>query len=127
MLVFRGIKMAKVLIIDDANFMRITLANIVTKANHVVVGEGQTGMEAITLYQKLRPDIVTMDITMPGMSGIEAVKEIIKQFPDAKIIMCSAMSQQKMIVEAIEAGAKDFIIKPFEESRVIEAISRVLG
>lgn len=119
--------MARILIIDDAKFMRLTLTNIITKANHEVVGEGENGQEAITLYQMLQPDIVTMDITMPVMNGIDALREIIRQFPDAKVIMCSAMSQQKLVVEAIEAGAKDFVIKPFDESRVIEAINRVLG
>ncbi|MFJ7976582.1 response regulator [Peribacillus sp. JNUCC 23] len=117
--------MARILVIDDAKFMRMTLLNILNKANHIVVGEGENGEEAIELYRQLQPDIVTMDITMPVMSGIDAVKEIKKEFPQAKIIMCSAMGQQKMVVEAIEAGAKDFIVKPFDEDRVVEAISRV--
>ncbi len=121
-----GLKgMARILVIDDAKFMRMTLLNILNKANHIVVGEGENGEEAIELYRQLQPDIVTMDITMPVMSGIDAVKEIKKEFPQAKIIMCSAMGQQKMVVEAIEAGAKDFIVKPFDEDRVVEAISRV--
>lgn len=119
--------LARILIVDDAKFMRMTLTNILTKANHVVVGEGENGKEAIRLFRELDPDIVTMDITMPEMSGLDAVKEIRKEFPDAKIIMCSAMGQQKMVVEAIEAGAKDFIVKPFDENRVIDAINRVLG
>ncbi|AIE59779.1 response regulator [Bacillus methanolicus] len=118
--------MAKILIVDDAKFMRITLSNILKKANHEVVGEGETGKDAIELYRQLNPDLVTMDITMPEMSGIEAVKEIKKEFPQAKVIMCSAMGQQKMVVEAIEAGAKDFIVKPFDEARVLDAINRVL-
>lgn len=119
--------MAKILIIDDAKFMRLTLTSIISTANHEIVGEGENGKEAIELYNQLQPDLVTMDITMPEMSGIEAVREITRQYPDAKIIMCSALGQQKMVVEAIETGAKDFIIKPFDESRVIEAINRVLG
>lgn len=90
--------MAKILIVDDAKFMRITLSNILKKANHEVVGEGETGKDAIELYRQLNPDLVTMDITMPEMSGIEAVKEIKKEFPQAKVIMCSAMGQQKMVV-----------------------------
>ncbi|MGP7817824.1 response regulator [Niallia sp. 01092] len=118
--------MARILIVDDAKFMRMTLSNILTKANYEVVGEGENGKEAIRLYRELDPDIVTMDITMPEMSGLEAVKEIRKEFSDAKVIMCSAMGQQKMVVEAIEAGAKDFIVKPFDENRVIDAINRVL-
>lgn len=117
---------ARILIVDDAKFMRITLSNILKKANHEVVGEGENGVDAVRLYRELDPDIVTMDITMPEMSGLEAVKEIKKEFPNAKVIMCSAMGQQKMVVEAIEAGAKDFIVKPFDENRVLEAINRVL-
>ncbi|MEQ2526590.1 response regulator [Robertmurraya yapensis] len=119
--------MARILIVDDAKFMRLTLSNILLKANHEIVGEAETGMDAVTLYRKLTPDLVTMDITMPEMSGLEAMKEIKKEFPQAKIIMCSAMGQQKMVVESIEAGAKDFIVKPFEEGRVLEAVNRVLN
>ncbi len=119
--------MARILIIDDAKFMRITLSNILKKANHEIVGEGETGKEAIRLYSELNPDLVTMDITMPEMSGLEAVKEIKKEYPHAKVIMCSAMGQQKMVVEAIEAGAKDFIVKPFDEGRVMDAVNRVLS
>ncbi|WP_449622137.1 response regulator [Robertmurraya sp. Marseille-Q9965] len=119
--------MARILIVDDAKFMRLTLSNILLKANHEIVGEGETGMDAVELYRKLTPDLVTMDITMPEMSGLEAMKEIKKEFPQAKIIMCSAMGQQKMVVESIEAGAKDFIVKPFDEGRVLEAVNRVLN
>lgn len=119
--------MARILIVDDAKFMRLTLSNILLKANHEIVGEAETGMDAVTLYRQLTPDLVTMDITMPEMSGLEAMKEIKKEFPQAKIIMCSAMGQQKMVVESIEAGAKDFIVKPFEEGRVLEAVNRVLN
>ncbi len=118
--------MAKILIVDDAKFMRMTLSNILKKANHEIVGEGENGREAVELYQMLKPDIVTLDITMPVMNGIEAVKAIKQVDENAKIIMCSAMGQQKMVVEAIEAGAIDFIVKPFEESRVIEAVARAL-
>ncbi|MGJ7035387.1 response regulator [Anoxybacillus eryuanensis] len=118
--------MARILIVDDAKFMRMTLANILKKANHEVIGEAENGKEAIELYIQLKPDVVTLDITMPVMSGLEAVKEIKLHDPNAKIIMCSAMGQQKMVVEAIEAGALDFIVKPFDESRVMEAIQRVL-
>ncbi|QFT88981.1 Chemotaxis protein CheY [Bacillus sp. THAF10] len=119
--------MAKVLVVDDAKFMRLTLGNILTKANHTVIGEAENGKEAVALYRKEQPDLVTMDITMPEMNGIDAVKVILNDFPKAKIIMCSAMGQQRLIVDAIEAGAKDFIVKPFDESRVQEAIKRVLG
>ncbi|MBO1510292.1 response regulator [Metabacillus bambusae] len=119
--------MARILIVDDAKFMRMTLSNILIKANHEVVGEAENGVEAIELFVKEKPDLVTLDITMPEKNGIEALKEIKQEYPQAKIIMCSAMGQQKMVVEAIEAGAKDFIVKPFDENRVIEAINRVLG
>jgi two-component system, chemotaxis family, chemotaxis protein CheY len=119
--------MARILIVDDTRFMRETLTGIIQKANHEVVGEAENGLEAILLYRKIKPDLVTMDITMPEMSGLDAVRQIKKEFPDAKIIMCSAMGQQKMIVEAIEAGAKDFIVKPFDDNRVLEAIDRVLS
>ncbi|HWL24088.1 MAG TPA: response regulator [Ureibacillus sp.] len=119
--------MAKILVVDDAKFMRMTLSNILKKANHQVVGEAENGQEAIERYRDLNPDLVTMDITMPVMSGLDAVKGIKQEFPAAKVIMCSAMGQQKMVVEAIEAGAKDFIVKPFDEGRVIEAINRTLS
>jgi two-component system, chemotaxis family, chemotaxis protein CheY len=118
---------ATVLIVDDAKFMRMTLGNMLKTSEHNVIGEAETGIQAIEKYSELKPDIVTMDITMPEMSGIEAVRKIIQEHPDAKVIMCSAMGQQKLVVEAIEAGAKDFIVKPFDESRVIDAINRVLN
>ncbi|MCM3237577.1 response regulator [Heyndrickxia oleronia] len=107
--------------------MRVTLTNMLKKANHVVIGEAENGREAVELYRKLKPEIVTMDITMPEMTGLDAVKEIKKEFPDAKIVMCSSMGQQKMVMDAIEAGAKDYIVKPFNENRVNEAIDKVLG
>lgn len=119
--------MAKIVVVDDAKFMRMTLSNILTKTNHEIIGEGENGKEAIELYRKFQPDLIIMDITMPIMSGIDAVKVIKKEFPSAKVIMCSAMGQQKMVVEAIEAGAKDFIVKPFDEGRVSDAINRVLS
>ncbi|MCR8850275.1 response regulator [Rossellomorea sp. SC111] len=119
--------MATILVVDDAKFMRLTLGNMLSSSGHVVVGEAENGHIAVEKYRELHPDLVTMDITMPDMNGIEAVKRILIEFPQAKIIMCSAMGQQKVVVEAIEAGAKDFIVKPFDEVRVEEAIKRVLG
>ncbi|MBM6618336.1 response regulator [Bacillus suaedaesalsae] len=119
--------MARILIVDDAKFMRMTLSTILEKGNHEVVGEAENGKEAISLFNQLQPDLVTMDITMPEMNGIDALREIKQNHSSAKVIMCSAMGQQKMVVEAIEAGAKDFIVKPFEENRVLEAIQRVLS
>ena len=105
--------MARILVTDDAAFMRMQLKDMVTKAGYEVVGEAENGNAAVELYQKLHPDLVTMDITMPEMDGVSAVKEIRKIDPNAKIIMCSAMGQQNMVLEAIEAGAKDFFGKAF--------------
>ena len=116
-----------ILIVDDAAFMRINLKNILKKAGYDVVGEAENGAKAVAKYDELEPDLVTMDITMPEMDGLEAVKEIMKSDSGAKVIMCSAMGQQSMVVEAIEAGAKDFIVKPFKDDRVIEAIEKALN
>ncbi|KEZ50194.1 MULTISPECIES: response regulator [Metabacillus] len=119
--------MARVLIVDDAKFMRLTLSKILASKGHEIAGEAENGAEAVKLYEKLKPDLVTMDITMPEMNGIEALKAIREMDPAAKVVICSAMGQQKMVVEAIEAGAKDFITKPFDETRVNDAVYRVLG
>jgi two-component system, chemotaxis family, chemotaxis protein CheY len=116
-----------VLVCDDAIFMRTMVAEILKGAGFDVVGQAQTGAEAVKKYRELRPDLVTMDIVMPDMGGIDAVREITKDFPDAKILMCSAMGQQALVIEAIQAGARDFIVKPFQASRVLEAVQRVLG
>lgn len=118
--------MAKILIVDDAAFMRMMLKDILTKGGHDVVGEAENGLVAIQKYSELKPDIVTMDITMPEMEGVEAVKEIRKKDANAKIVMCSAMGQQGMVVQAIQAGAKDFIVKPFQGDRVLDAIRRAI-
>jgi len=116
-----------VLVCDDAIFMRTMISDILSGAGYDVVGEAESGVQAIERYRELRPDLVTMDIVMPDMGGIEAVREIIKADPEAKILMCSAMGQQALVVEAIQAGAKDFVVKPFQPSRVLEAVQRVLG
>ncbi|ANE41263.1 MULTISPECIES: chemotaxis protein CheY [Fervidobacterium] len=118
--------MARILVVDDAAFMRMMLKDILTKAGHEVVGEAANGVEAVEKYKELRPDVVTMDITMPEMNGIDAIKEIKKIDPNATVIVCSAMGQQAMVIEAIQAGAKDFIVKPFQPARVIEAVQKVL-
>lgn len=118
--------MAKILIVDDAKFMRVTLANILSSEGHDIVGEAQNGQEAVELYEELQPDLVTMDITMPVMDGLEAIRRIIALDDQAKVIVCSAMGQQKVVVEAIELGAKDFIIKPFERTNVIDSVNNVL-
>jgi len=115
----------RVLIVDDAAFMRMLLKDIITKAGFEVVGEAANGVEAVEKFKELKPDVVTMDITMPEMNGIDAIKKIREFAPDAKIIVCSAMGQQAMVVEAIQAGAKDFIVKPFQHSRVIEALQKI--
>jgi two-component system, chemotaxis family, chemotaxis protein CheY len=116
-----------VLICDDALFMRNMLADILKGAGFEVVGEAQTGIEAVQRYRELQPDLVTMDIVMPDMSGIDAVRAIVKDHPQARILMCSAMGQQALVIEAIQAGARDFVVKPFQPSRVLEAVQRVLG
>ncbi|WP_042222392.1 response regulator [Oceanobacillus manasiensis] len=118
--------MARILVTDDAAFMRMQLKDIVTKLGHEVVGEAENGQVSVEMYQELKPDLVTMDITMPEMNGVDALKEIKKVDPDAKVIMCSAMGQQGMVVEAIQAGAKDFIVKPFTADRINEALSKAL-
>lgn len=120
--------MAKtVLIADDTAFMRMTLRNVIEKNGYQVVGEAADGEEAIALYRELQPDLVTMDITMPKMDGITAIREIRKIDPRAKIIVCSAMGQKPMVIEALEAGAQDFLVKPFDAERVREAIERLNG
>jgi two-component system chemotaxis response regulator CheY len=116
----------KVLVVDDAVFMRRMLTDILTEGGYEVAGEAVNGKEGVEQYIKVKPDIVTMDIIMPEMGGIESVKGIIKHDEKAKIIMVSAMGQQQLVVEAIQAGAKDFIVKPFESSRVLSAIERAL-
>ncbi|GFN24121.1 MAG: response regulator [Thermoanaerobacteraceae bacterium] len=117
----------RVLVVDDAAFMRMMIKDILTKNGYEVAGEAENGAKAVELYQELKPDVVTMDITMPEMDGIAAVKAIRKMDPEAKIIMCSAMGQQLMVMEAIQAGAKDFIVKPFQQERVLQALKKVLG
>jgi two-component system chemotaxis response regulator CheY len=116
-----------VLVCDDAIFMRTMISDILSQAGFEIVGEAESGVEAVQQYRNLRPDLVTMDIVMPDMGGIDAVREICKEDPSARILMCSAMGQQALVVEAIQAGAKDFVVKPFQPSRVLEAVQRVLG
>ncbi|MCI9220477.1 MAG: response regulator [Lachnospiraceae bacterium] len=116
-----------VLICDDAAFMRMMIKNVLTKGGYNVVGEAENGAKAVEKYKELSPDLVLMDITMPEMDGIQALKEIKKIDGGAKVIMCSAMGQQAMVVESIQAGAKDFIVKPFQEDRVLEAVKKVIG
>ncbi|WP_069649598.1 response regulator [Caloranaerobacter ferrireducens] len=116
-----------ILIVDDAAFMRMMIKDILNKNGYEVIGEADNGARAIEKYKELRPDLVIMDITMPEVDGIQAVKEIKKFDENAKIIMCSAMGQQAMVIESIQAGARDFIVKPFQADRVLEAVKKVLG
>lgn len=118
--------MVKILIADDAAFMRIMLRDILTQGGYEIAAEASTGVEAVELYQKLKPDLVTMDITMPQKDGLTALKEIMAFNPQAKVIMCSAMGQQSMVIESIQSGAKDFIVKPFQPQRVLEAINKLI-
>ena len=117
----------RVLVVDDAAFMRMMVKDILSKNGYEVVGEAENGLKAVEKYQELKPDLTTMDITMPEMDGITAVKQIKKIDPAAKIIMCSAMGQQAMVIEAIQSGARDFIVKPFQPDRVLEAVRKAVG
>lgn len=119
--------MAKVMICDDAAFMRMMIKDILTKNGYNVVGEAENGAKAVEKYQELKPDLVLMDITMPEMDGIQALKAIKAADPSATVIMCSAMGQQAMVIESIQSGAKDFIVKPFQQDRVLEAVRKVVG
>ena len=120
--------MAKnILVVDDAAFMRMMIKDILTKNGYNVAGEAENGAKAIEKYNELKPDLVLMDITMPEMDGIQALKGIKAADPSALVIMCSAMGQQAMVIEAIQSGAKDFIVKPFQADRVLEAVKKVVG
>ncbi|AEE13667.1 response regulator receiver protein [Thermodesulfobium narugense DSM 14796] len=119
--------MAKILITDDATFMRKMLKDILTKNGHEVVGEGTNGLEALEKYKELKPDLTLLDITMPERDGLWALKEIKAFDPNAKIIMVSAMGQQAIVIEAIQAGARDFVVKPFQPDRVLEAVRKALS
>jgi two-component system chemotaxis response regulator CheY len=117
----------KILIVDDAIFMRSMIRDLFARGPFVVAGEAGNGVEAIRLYQELRPDLTTMDIVMPEMDGITALKEIMRFDPSAKVVMCSALGQEALIAEAIESGARDFIVKPFQPGRVLKVVQSVLG
>ena len=120
--------MAKnILICDDAAFMRMMIKDILTKNGYNIAGEAENGLKAVEKYNETKPDLVLMDITMPEMDGIQALKQIKASDPSACIIMCSAMGQQAMVIESIQAGAKDFIVKPFQAERVLEAVKKVVG
>ena len=119
--------MAKIMICDDAAFMRMMIKDILTKNGYEIVAEAENGAIAVEKYPESKPDLVLMDITMPDMDGIQALKKIKELDANANIIMCSAMGQQAMVIEAIQSGAKDFIVKPFQAERVLEAVKKVVG
>ena len=118
---------SNILICDDAAFMRMMIKDILTKNGYNIAGEAENGAKAVEKYAEVKPDLVLMDITMPEMDGIAALKKIKELDPNASVIMCSAMGQQAMVIESIQSGAKDFIVKPFQADRVIEAVRKVLG
>jgi len=119
--------MAKILIVDDAAFMRMMIKDILTKNGYEIAAEAENGQKAVEKYAESKPDLVLMDITMPEMDGIQALKKIKEIDASANVIMCSAMGQQAMVIEAIQSGAKDFIVKPFQAERVLEAVKKVVG
>ena len=117
----------RILVVDDAVVMRMMIKGILSKHGFDVVGEAQNGVEAVDKYRQLRPDLVTMDVVMPEMDGITAVKQIMAHDPAARIVMCTSMGQQALVVEAIQAGAKSFITKPFQPPKIVETINKVLA
>ena len=119
--------MARVLVVDDAAFMRKMVSDALTMGGHEVVGEAGNGVEAIASYQSLQPEVTTLDITMPEKDGITALKEIIALDPSARVVMCSALGQEAKVLESIKLGAKDFVVKPFQPDRVIEAVGKALA
>jgi two-component system chemotaxis response regulator CheY len=118
--------MPGILIVDDAAFMRMMIKDILSKNGYTIAGEAENGIKAVEKFKETNPDLIIMDITMPEMDGIQAVKQIMSLDSSTKIIMCSAMGQQAMVIESIQAGARDFIVKPFQAERILEAIKKVL-
>ena len=118
---------ARVLIVDDALFMRTMLRNIFAESGFEVVGEAGNGIEAVEKYRQLAPDLTTLDIVMPERNGIEALKQIVALDPRARVVMCSALGQESLIIEALDAGARDFIVKPFKPAKVVEVAQKVLA
>ncbi len=117
----------KILIVDDLSFMRDAIGSILKRSGMTVLGEAENGMEAYRMYRQLKPDIVLMDITMPVMDGLESLRAIKKYDPSATVIMCSALGQQKYLIRAIQLGARDFILKPFQPERIVSAINKAAG
>jgi two-component system chemotaxis response regulator CheY len=119
--------MARVLVVDDAAFMRKMVSDALSGGGHEIVGEAGNGVEAIAQYQELRPDVMTLDITMPEKDGLAALREIMAIDPGAKVVMCSALGQESKVLEAVKSGAKDFVVKPFQPDRVLSAINKAVG
>jgi two-component system, chemotaxis family, chemotaxis protein CheY len=119
--------MARILVVDDAAFMRKMVGDALTKGGHEVVGEAANGDEAIARFQELKPELMTLDITMPEKDGLAALKEIVQLDPTARVIMCSALGQESKVLESIKLGAKDFVVKPFQPARVLEAVAKALA
>jgi two-component system chemotaxis response regulator CheY len=119
--------MARILVVDDAAFMRKMVGDALTKGGHEVVGEAANGQEAIARFQELKPELMTLDITMPEKDGLAALKEIVQLDPTARVIMCSALGQESKVLESIKLGAKDFVVKPFQAERVLEAVAKALA
>lgn len=120
------VKMPRVLVVDDALFMRVTISNMMTEWGYDVVAQAANGKEAVAKFEEYQPDLVTMDVTMPVMNGIEAVKQIVEQHSHAKIIMITALGKQKLVTQALAYGAKDFVTKPFQPERLKEVMNHVL-
>lgn len=119
--------MARVLVVDDAAFMRKVLTDALSQGGHDVVGEAANGVEAVAQFQALNPDVTTLDITMPEKDGLEALREILASNPGARVVMCSALGQESKVLESIKCGAKDFVVKPFQAERVLEAVGKALA
>jgi two-component system chemotaxis response regulator CheY len=119
--------MARVLVVDDAAFMRKMVTDALSSGGHEIVGEAANGEEAVQRFQELRPDVMTLDITMPEKDGLAALQEIIAVDPGAKVVMCSALGQESKVLQSIKLGAKDFVVKPFQPARVLSAIEKALG
>jgi two-component system chemotaxis response regulator CheY len=119
--------MARILVVDDAAFMRKMVTDALTKGGHEVIGEAGNGEEAVQQYQSLKPDLTTLDITMPEKDGLSALKDIMALDPSAKVIMCSALGQESKVLESIKLGAKDFVVKPFQADRVLDAVGKALA
>ena len=119
--------MARILVVDDAAFMRKMVKDALAKGGHEVVGEAGNGVEAIARFQELKPDLMTLDITMPEKDGLAALAEIMGADPSARVVMCSALGQESKVLEALKLGAKDFVVKPFQADRVLEAVGKALA